>query len=37
VARAILPQAVARPDIPSPKEAEGWGRGANMVGFNNQW
>ncbi len=36
VARAILPQAVAQPDVPSPEEAEGRGRGADMVGFNNQ-
>jgi hypothetical protein len=36
VARAILPRAVARPDVPAPEEAEGRGRGADMVGFNNQ-
>ena len=35
-ARAILPQAVARPDVTLPEEAEGQGRGADMVGFNNQ-
>ena len=35
-ARAILPQTVARPDVPSPEEAERRGRGADMVGVNNQ-
>ena len=39
VARAILPRAVARPDVPlqSQEEAEGRGRGVDIVGFNNQW
>ena len=34
-ARAILLQAVARPDVLSPEEAEGRGREADMVGRVN--
>jgi hypothetical protein len=36
VAAAILPQAAVRTVVPAREEAEGQGRGDDMVGFNNQ-
>jgi hypothetical protein len=36
VAAAILPRAAVRPVVPAREEAEGRGRGDDMVGLNNQ-